>query len=141
MATTINSYSDLQALLNAFVKGAGVTPGLAPHNVFWNNLTYEQFITQDVPGVPGFKILVVGNAAQSNIIMALSGTPGSPFDPNTGNIGQMPQPNPPYNASSPMQSDVIQALTNWINAGCPNGASKAKAKAPAKPAAAKPKKK
>lgn len=123
MTTQINNYSDLQNLLNKFVAGSGVTPGLAPHKVFWNTLTHEEFITQDVPGVPGFKILVVGNAAESNIIQALSGTPNTPFDPNDPNasIGQMPQPSPPYNASAPTQTDVIAALTDWINNGCPNG--------------------
>lgn len=120
MTTQINNYSDLQNLLNKFVAGSGVTPGLAPHKVFWNTLTYEEFITQDVPGVSGFKILVVGKAAESNIINALSGTPGTPFDPN-GNIGQMPQPSPPYDASVPTQTDVIAALTDWINNNCPNG--------------------
>jgi hypothetical protein len=117
---TINNYADLQDLLNKFVAAAQVTPGLAPHGVFWNNLTYDEFINGEVPGVPGYKILEVGNAAGSNIIMALSGTPGSPFDPNSGLIGQMPQPNPPYNSNTPSQSDVIAALTDWINNGCKN---------------------
>jgi hypothetical protein len=118
---TINNYDDLKTLLNNFVAAAQVTPGLAPHGVFWNTLTYDEFINGDVPGVPGFKILEVGNAAGSNIIMALSGTPNTPFDPNSGNIGQMPQPTPPYNAAAPTQTDVIAALTDWINNGCKNG--------------------
>jgi hypothetical protein len=121
MDITLNNYSDVQKLLNKFVASAGVTPGLAPHHVFWEDLTYEQFTTGNVPNVSGFKILEVGNAAASNIIMALSGTPGSPFDPNSGSIGQMPQPSAPYNAASPSQQDVITALSEWINNGCPNG--------------------
>ena len=121
MTTKINNYAELQTLLNNFVSASGVTPGLAPHMVFWNNLSYEDFITGDVPGVsPSYKILVVGDAANSNIIQALSGTAGSPFDPNTGSIGQMPQPSPPYDASAPTQTDVIAALTYWINNKCPN---------------------
>jgi hypothetical protein len=127
MATTINNYAELQALLNSLVGVNGLPIGQAPHMAFWNSLTYTEFITGNVPGngIPGgpYKILEVGNAKASNIIMALSGTPGSPFDPNTGTIGQMPQPNPPYNADTPMQSDVIQALTDWINNSCPNNVS------------------
>jgi hypothetical protein len=118
---TIKNYAEVQELLNAFVKAAGVTPGLAPHKVFWNHLTYEEFITGNVPGVtnPNFKILEVGNSAKSNIIMALSGTAGSPFDPN-GTIGQMPQYNPPYNSGNPTQNEVIAALKAWIDGGCKN---------------------
>lgn len=112
----IKNYSDLQTALNTFVANVGVTPGLAPHHAFWNSLSYEQFITGDVPGVSGFKILIVGNAAKSNIIMALSGTQNSPFDPSTGAIGQMPQPSPPYSG----QQSLIDDITGWINAGCPN---------------------
>lgn len=140
MATTLKNYADVQTLLNSFVASAGVTPSLAPHHVFWQALSYEQFITGNVPGVSGnYKILVVGNSAQSNIIMALSGTPNSPFDPNKGTIGQMPYPNAPYNSANPSQNDVITALAAWIDAGCPNGsAAKAKAKAPAAKAAKKP---
>jgi hypothetical protein len=126
MTTTINNYADLQKLLNALVSANSLTPGLAPHYAFWNDLTYKQFISGNVPNVGGgiYKILVVGNAAQSNIIQALSGTPGSAFDPNSGSIGQMPQTNPPYNSAIPLQTDVITALTNWINNGCPNKTTK-----------------
>jgi hypothetical protein len=122
MATTINNYADVQNLLNAFIgANSGLTPGQAPHGVFWSK-TYQQFITDDVPNFPGYKILVVGNADNSNIIMALKGT--GPFAPG-GDIGlQMPQPCPPeYNTNTPMQSDVINALTDWINKGCPNNVS------------------
>jgi hypothetical protein len=35
-------------------------------------------------------MLITGNSAQSSIVMALRGMPGSPLDPNTGAFGQMP---------------------------------------------------
>lgn len=127
MAVTINSYADLQNVLNAFVSAAGVTPGLAPHGVFWENLTYQQFTTGQVPGVPGFQIVTPGTASTSAIVMALSGTPNTPFDPNTGSIGQMPQPNAPYNAGTPSQSDVIAALSAWIENKCPEFGNEAEA--------------
>lgn len=120
MTVTINNYTDLQTVLNDFVSSAGVTPAQAPHGTFWNSLSYSDFINGEVPHVPGFKILTVGDASTSNIVMALAGTPGSPFDPNTGNIGQMPQPNPPYDDATPSQAEVIAALSAWINNGCPN---------------------
>ena len=147
MAVTINSYADLQSVLDTFVASASVFPGSAPHNVFWKNLTYQDFTTGDVPGVGKefggpYKILEVGNPEASNIIMALSGTPGSAFDPNPlanppnpndGIIGQMPQPNAPYDSATPSQSDVIAALSAWIKNGCPEG-TKAAAEEEAAPA-------
>lgn len=131
---TLNSFKDVQNLLDQFVASSSVTPNLAPHGVFWhtdangNPMTYEEFTTGYVPGFDpssfppdGLLILEVGNGVQSNIVLALQGQ--GPFGPN-GSIGlQMPQPNPPYNTNKqpPQQSDVITALIQWIDAKCPNG--------------------
>lgn len=116
MASTLN-YKGVQALLSSLVSANGLNPGQAPHGVFWNSLSYSDFTTGNVPThspaiPPGTKILVVGDAANSNLIQVLSGT-SNEFD-------QMPQPNPPYNSNTPTQTSVIQQLTDWINAGCPN---------------------
>lgn len=109
----LKSYADVQALLDTFVKNAGVNPAGAPHGVFWRNLTYQQFITDNVPNVqPAFKILVVGHSKESTIIQILQGIGDAAND-----FGQMPQPSPPY----PGQDDVITALAQWIDANCPNG--------------------
>ncbi|WP_213804275.1 hypothetical protein [Granulicella sp. dw_53] len=111
---TLNNYADVQAALNTFVQQAGVTPGQAPHGAFWNTLTYDQFTTGNVPGVPlgSWKILVVGDSKNSNIIQILVGTGSAAND-----FGQMPQPNPPY---EPEQTNLITQLSAWIDAGCPN---------------------
>jgi hypothetical protein len=111
MNNTINNYEDLQNLLNTFVSVNNLTPGGAPHGVFWETLDYEQFITGDVPNL-GVKILVIGDSANSSIIQALQGTlAGFPY---------MPAPSPPYNAKSPTQDDVISQISAWIDANCPN---------------------
>jgi hypothetical protein len=136
---SINSYADVQSVLSALVSANGLPIASAPHGVFWQTLTYKQFVTGTIPGVSGnYKIVIPGNAAGSNIIMALSGTPGSPFDPNTGIIGQMPQPNPPYNSSFPKQADVIAALSVWINNGCPENSRAPGGKSGTKPAGKAP---
>jgi hypothetical protein len=111
----LKNYAQVQAALNAFVAKAGVTPGQAPHGAFWNSLTYDQFINGNIPGVqPGpWKILVVGDSKNSNIIQILSGT-GDAYN----DFGQMPQPNPPY---EPEQTTLIGELAAWIDAKCPNG--------------------
>lgn len=112
----LNNYADVQAALNSFVKQAGVTPGQAPHGAFWNSLTYTQFTTGNVPGVPAgpWKILVVGDSTSSNLIQILSGV-GAAYN----DFGQMPQPSPPYD---PEQATLITELSAWIDAGCPNAA-------------------
>lgn len=132
--TKLTSFADVQTLLNNFVTSSGVTPGNAPHGVFWNvdannnPMTYKEFTTGYVPGFDpnsyppdGLLILEVGNGAASNIVLALQGK--GPFAPG-GNIGrQMPQPSPPYNSNKtpPQQDDVIAALIQWIDNKCPNG--------------------
>jgi len=119
----LNSYADVQNHLNSVIARLGSNIGGAPHGAFWNTLTYPQFISGPVPGVtspPGdppnaqgtWKILVVNQADQSNIIKALQGDP--PFD---GSIfPQMPADGPPF-----FDPADIQPLKDWINAGCPNG--------------------
>ncbi|MGH9930332.1 MAG: hypothetical protein ACREA9_14050 [Pyrinomonadaceae bacterium] len=114
----LNNYADVQAALNAFVTKAGVTPGQAPHKAFWNSLDYTEFTTGNVPGVPAgpWKILVVGDSKNSNIIQILNGV-GDAYN----DFGQMPQPNPPYlPPAGNEQAALIADLAAWIDAGCPN---------------------
>lgn len=110
---SISNYSDVQIAINNFVETVGVFPAGAPHQDFWNMLTHQQFITDNVPGVaPAFKILVVGDSASSTLIQILKGVG------DAANIfGQMPRYNPPY---EPEQSKLITDLSAWIDAGCPN---------------------
>jgi len=91
---TLTNYAEVQAALNAFVTEAGVSPGLAPHHTFWNTMSYQQFITDNVPGVPGgpWKILEVGCSKNSNIIQILSGY-GKAYDNFARCRGQAPRTN------------------------------------------------
>jgi hypothetical protein len=108
----LNNFADVQNLLNNFVASAGVTPAQAPHGVFWDT-DYESFMSLSIFGE--YPVVDKGDAAASNIILALQGT--------LSGIPQMPQPSPPYNEANPSQDEVIAELSAWINAGCPNGAS------------------
>ena len=133
MSVTISSYADVQNVLGQLVAANQLPIGQAPHGAFYQTLSYQEFIAGNMPGVGGgpddggFKIVQVGNSKQSNIILALTGAAGTVFDPNTGSIGQMPQPNPPYNGEVPTQSDVITALSAWIDNNCPQFAAHASA--------------
>ncbi|MET1112130.1 MAG: hypothetical protein ABWX67_11450 [Allosphingosinicella sp.] len=108
----LNNFADVQNLLNDFVASAGVSPTQAPHGVFWDT-DYESFMNLSI--FNEYPVVDKGNAAASNIILALQG--------NLSGIPQMPQPDPPYNSANPSQDEVIAALSAWINAGCPNGSS------------------
>jgi hypothetical protein len=111
----IQSYAELQAYMDCMVNQYGTSIAGAPHHAFWNTLTYEQFTTGTVPGVDSVQILVIGNGAGSNIVQALLGTAGTPFDPNGGQYGQMPA-----DGTGPWTPDQIQPLIDWIDAKCPN---------------------
>lgn len=124
MALTLTSYADVQKHLNDLLTANGQLNDTnhAPHKDWWNSMTYEQFVSGSVPGVADpntgqhMPILAKGDAAQSNIILALQGAAGTVFDNNSGAIGQMPADGPPF-----FTQEQIQPLIDWINAGCPNG--------------------
>ena len=118
--TPINSFADLQSFLDQVLTQNGElddTTG-SPHKRFWRNLTYAQFVTGSVPGVSDpntgqpMPILVKGNSANSNLILALSGQ-GPIFGAN-GAFGQMPADGPPF-----FTADQIASVAAWIDKGCP----------------------
>ena len=120
-APALKSYADVQALLNDFMKRNNGEIEFSPHGTFWNEMSHKQFIEGNMPDVSDpatgkpLKVLVVRNAKQSNIIMALRGTKGSIFDRETGSIGRMPP-------TGPLMSDEeINRLADWIDRGCPDG--------------------
>jgi hypothetical protein len=111
----LNSFADVKNLINQVLTQNNEMGGVgdSPHGAFWSDLNYAQFTAGDVPGVqPAVPILEVGNAAQSNIIMALKGT-GPLFNPN-GTYGQMPANGPPF-----FTPEQIQEIADWIDKGCP----------------------
>lgn len=107
---TLNNYADVQKALTDFCNNVGVDPASAPHGAFWKTMSYNDFITRDIPGFPGVKVLVVGDAASSNIIQILKGI-GEQAD----NYGPMP-PGVPDN----QKTAIIDSLSDWIVRKCPN---------------------
>jgi len=114
MANQLNSYQDVQAFFNSFLRTNGIDVSGAPHGAFWNSLKYDQFVNGDVPGVAGVKILVKGNAAQSNIVAILKNAINIQ---GVGTFERMP-------AGGPfMSDDLIASLADWIDRNCPNSSS------------------
>lgn len=125
----LNSYAELQQYLTAILtQNVSTASGQseqqdslgAPHGAFWATLPYAAFVTGNVPNVNDpttgkpVPILVQGNSRQSNLILALQGATGSPFDPDTGAFGQMPADGPPF-----LTAVQIKPIADWIDAGCP----------------------
>jgi hypothetical protein len=71
LTTVIKNYSDLGTYINSILSANGDSPVGGPHAQFWDTLTYNEFISGNVPGVADattmqpWKILVVGNSAAS----------------------------------------------------------------------------
>jgi hypothetical protein len=118
--TPLNSFADVQQFINQVLSQNGEQGGVpnSPHKAFWSTLTYDQFVNGNVPGVTDpntgnpMPILVKGNSAQSNLILALQGD-GPIFGPN-GAIGQMPANGPPF-----FSADQVSSIAAWIDKGCP----------------------
>ena len=108
-APKLNTFADVQAFFNNFITTNGTDLSGSPHGAFWNG-AYDAFVNGDVPGVSGVKILVKGNADQSNLILILKG----PITVGGTTIERMPADGSPF-----MSADLIASLADWINRGCP----------------------
>ncbi|MFM9965430.1 MAG: ferritin-like domain-containing protein [Planctomycetaceae bacterium] len=85
-----------------------------PHGPFWRSQTRNQFVSFEVPiggGRPPVPLLVVGDAAASNLIKALKGEP--PF----GNGQEFPRM--PF-GFAPLPPEKIAIVEQWINDDCPD---------------------
>jgi hypothetical protein len=106
----LNSYKDVQDLFNNFIAANQIPIDDSPHGAFWNDLTFDQFVKDDVPNVPGVKILVRGKSAESNLIKILKG----PLTVGSQQFRRMP-------GGGPFMSDeMIASLADWIDRNCPN---------------------
>jgi hypothetical protein len=103
--------------LLTYRRSSRVSASPGYHGPFWNTLSYNNFVTGNVPNIANptdgtpVPILIKGNGAQSNIVQALQGT--GMFDPVTGSFPRMPYGGPYFSNAQ------IQELSDWITAGCP----------------------
>jgi hypothetical protein len=117
--TPLNSFLDVQNFINGILAQNHNTgmPAGSPHKAFWSTMNYDEFVHGNLPNTTDdngnpIPILMVGNSAASNIILALSGT-GPLFGPD--DVGIMP-PNP----GIAFTADQVKSIANWIDAKCPN---------------------
>jgi hypothetical protein len=119
MALALPNFAAVQAFFNNFIAENNIDITGAPHGAFWMN-GYDAFVSGPVPNVVDpntnlpIPILTKGYGQTSNIIYALSGTPGTLWDPNNPEgFGQMPAGGPFFSTAQ------IQDLSDWISADCP----------------------
>jgi hypothetical protein len=124
MSTTNPGYAKVCELLDSLVNWPNDQSILgAPHGLFWrttdttNYLDLADFlkITTTSWGVAG-NLVTPGNASQSNLYLALSGT--TPFDGKSGNPPQMPDTGLDPSARH-ATSDEQTMVQTWINNGAP----------------------
>lgn len=118
----LNNFKEVQAFITSVMeenKVEGTPPPKSPHKAFWSTMSYQDFTTGYVPGVKDpvtgnpISIITVGDAASSNLILALRGQ-GPLFDPNKGAFGRMPA-----NTQKPFSDEQINEIAGWIDKGCP----------------------
>ncbi|MHC5012335.1 MAG: hypothetical protein ACYTG6_15560, partial [Planctomycetota bacterium] len=109
-------YEQVQALIRMLGKSASS----APHENFWE-LPYEEFVNLRFPDWDAggtIRLLVPGNAAESNLIRGLRDGRGIVVDLDGGgtlvkDITRMPK------GADPMDEDDLALIAAWIDAGAP----------------------
>jgi hypothetical protein len=110
----INTFREVVDILDAAVNGPGTEVG-PPHHAFWRNTTRDEFVAKKLLGQP---ILVLGDGANSNLILSLKGQP--PF--GSGPDAEFPRMPVGFDA---VPDDSIRSIEQWINNGCPDGSDAA----------------
>ena len=111
----INSFQGVRDFINKFLSGHGINVCNAPHQAFWNNMKYDDFVNGNVPGITDgtglpvdVKILVKGKSAESNFIKILQGT----LTVSGNTFPRMP-------VGPKMTPQEIAEIAWWIDVGCP----------------------
>ncbi len=79
------------------------------HGPFWEDKSRDEFVEIIVPGFD-VKLLVVGDAENSNLIKAIKGI--DPFDSSI-------YPQMPAGGRDPIPDPEIEAIKDWIDSDCP----------------------
>ena len=110
----IKTFREVVDILDAAVNGPGTEVG-PPHHAFWRGITRDEFVAKKLLGQP---ILVLGDGANSNLILSLKGEP--PFGSGPGaEFPRMPV------GFDPVPDDSIRLIEQWIDDDCPDGSDAA----------------
>lgn len=87
---------------------------IGAHGAFWRPLNLEAFKAKRVFGR---QLVIPGNGAQSNLVLALRGQ--APFGSDIGTADAI-YPRMPAGGFPPVPDDRIVFIEKWINDGCPD---------------------
>jgi hypothetical protein len=112
----ITSFQGVRDFINKFLADHKIGVSGAPHQDFWNTMSYNDFVTGNVPGLLDsaglplkVKILVKGKSAESWLIKVLQG----PITASGVAIVQMPK------NGDKMTKEQIAEIAGWIDNNCP----------------------
>lgn len=103
-------YQKVKQILDEAVENQDI----GAHGAFWRPLNLEAFKTKRVFGR---QLVIPGNGAQSNLVLALRGK--MPFGSDIGVDGAN-YPRMPAGGFTPVADDRIAFIEKWINDGCPD---------------------
>jgi hypothetical protein len=123
MPTTIR-YADILNYLTAIANKANQPIGEAPHLAWWQNLSYNDFKTGQIPNVDSVNIMDSSNPLQSAFYVILTNTDGYQ------GYNQMPDGGPYITDTNPPYSVTIDGKTisgaqiaanieSWLSNGFP----------------------
>jgi hypothetical protein len=109
----LSTYTEVGAFITKVLTVNNQFAGVAhsPHKDFWNTMSEHDFETGNIPNVTDsgqpLRIMIPGNSAVSNIILALR---GQGIFSETGSQDRMPANGPPY-----FTDDQIKQIADWID--------------------------
>lgn len=107
----VSRYERVIQILDDSIGGTDV--GIAAHGAFWRGLKRDEFVAT---AVFNQELVVVGDAASSNLVKALKGQ--APFGKNLPNApAGATIPRMPF-GFDPVSPDNIVFIERWINEGC-----------------------
>jgi photosystem II stability/assembly factor-like uncharacterized protein len=108
----MNRFEQVCGILDAAVGGPGA--GVAFHGAFWRDVTRDEFVELSIFGR---KLLVIGDAAASNLVRALRGQ--APFGDDLPEPPAGAQLNRMPSGLDPVPEESIAVIESWIADGCP----------------------
>jgi len=106
------NFKDVVAILDKSVGGPDAD--VASHGPFWRGVTRDRFVEMKVGGR---KLVILGDGANSNLVLSLKGAAPFGSDLDDPPAGAVTPQMPAY--LDPMPAQEISDIEQWINEGCP----------------------
>jgi hypothetical protein len=108
----IMNFTDVIEILDKSVGGPDAD--VASHGPFWRGVSRDTFVEMKVGGR---KLVILGDGANSNLVLSLKGQAPFGSDLDDPPAGAVTPQMPAY--LDPISLDEISDIEQWINEGCP----------------------